>query len=98
MRRQLPPSHLKVPPGPHAFPRQHFLGQDTVVVNHYSGIEKAIPAIPSLPGFRTSAGMFGFILFSPGVLMVVCSVAATGVVMSTMQRLRRARFLGMNTS
>jgi GNAT superfamily N-acetyltransferase len=31
------------------------LGQDTVVVNHYSGIEKAIPAIPSLPGFRTSA-------------------------------------------
>jgi len=56
MRRQLPPSHLKVPPGPHAFPRQqHFLGQDTVVVNHYSGFEKAIPAIPSLPGFRTSA-------------------------------------------
>ncbi|USP76016.1 hypothetical protein yc1106_03290 [Curvularia clavata] len=55
MRRQLPPSHLKVPPGPHAFPRQQFLGQDTVVVNHYSGIEKAIPVIPSLPGFRTSA-------------------------------------------
>ncbi|KAE8865197.1 hypothetical protein CFE70_008065 [Pyrenophora teres f. teres 0-1] len=55
MRRQLPPSHLKVPPGPHAFPRQQFLGQDTVVVNHYAGIEKAIPAIPSLPGFRTSA-------------------------------------------
>jgi len=26
-----------------------------VIVNHYSGIEKAIPAIPSLPGFRTSA-------------------------------------------
>ena len=91
MRRQLPPSHLKVPPGPHAFPRQHFLGQDTVV-------EKAIPAIPSLPGFRTSAGMFGFILFSPGVLMVVCLVAATGVVMSTMQQHRRARYLGTNTS
>ncbi|KAF1839477.1 hypothetical protein BDW02DRAFT_585145 [Decorospora gaudefroyi] len=57
MRRQLPPSHLKVPPGPHAFQRQqaqsqHFLGENTVVVNHYSGIEKAIP---SLPGFRTSA-------------------------------------------
>jgi hypothetical protein len=26
-------------------------------VNHYSGFEKAIPAIPSLPGFKTSAGM-----------------------------------------
>ncbi|EUC50806.1 hypothetical protein COCMIDRAFT_80997 [Bipolaris oryzae ATCC 44560] len=55
MRRQLPPTHLKVPPGPHAFPRQQFVGQETVVVNHYAGIEKAIPAIPSLPGFRTSA-------------------------------------------
>ncbi|KAH9882010.1 hypothetical protein J1614_001181 [Plenodomus biglobosus] len=55
MRRQLPPSHLKVPPGPQAFPRQQFLGESTVVVNHYSGLEKAIPAIPSLPGFRTSA-------------------------------------------
>ncbi|KNG47056.1 acetyltransferase protein [Stemphylium lycopersici] len=55
MRRQLPPSHLKVPPGPHAFPRQQFLGQETVVVNHYAGIEKSIPVIPSLPGFRTSA-------------------------------------------
>jgi hypothetical protein len=42
--------------------------------------------------------MFGFILFSPGVLMVVCSVAATGVVMSTMQQHRRARYLGTNTS
>lgn len=33
-------------------------------MNHYSGFEKAIPAIPSLPGFRTSAGMlalFGFL-------------------------------------
>jgi hypothetical protein len=58
MRRQLPPSHLKVPPGPHSFPRQQFLGENTVIVNHYSGFEKAIPAIPSLPGFRTSAGMF----------------------------------------
>jgi hypothetical protein len=58
MRRQLPPSHLKVPPGPHAFPRQQFLGENTVVVNNYSGFEKAIPVIPSLPGFRTSAGMF----------------------------------------
>jgi hypothetical protein len=65
MRRQLPPSHLKVPPGPHAFPRQQFLGQDTVVVNHYSGIEKAIPAIPSLPGFRTSAGMSKFTFHWP---------------------------------
>lgn len=60
MRRQLPPTHLKVPPGPHAFPRQQFIGQETVVVNHYAGIEKAIPAIPSLPGFRTSAGRLGF--------------------------------------
>ncbi|KAF2855702.1 hypothetical protein T440DRAFT_464090 [Plenodomus tracheiphilus IPT5] len=55
MRRQLPPSHLKVPPGPQAFPRQHFLGESTAVVNHYSSLEKAIPVIPSLPGFRTSA-------------------------------------------
>ncbi|KAF1846712.1 uncharacterized protein K460DRAFT_281785 [Cucurbitaria berberidis CBS 394.84] len=55
MRRQLPPSHLKVPPGPHAFPQRHYLGESTVIVNHYSGIEKSIPAIPSLPGFRTSA-------------------------------------------
>lgn len=54
MGRQLPPSHLKVPPGPHAFPQRYSLG-DTVTVNQFSGIEKAIPAIPSLPGFRTSA-------------------------------------------
>ena len=59
MGRQLPPSHLKVPPGPHAFPQRYSLG-DTVIVNQFSGIEKAIPAIPSLPGFRTSAGMFTF--------------------------------------
>ncbi|KAL6710221.1 hypothetical protein ACN47E_009167 [Coniothyrium glycines] len=52
MRRQLPPSHLKVPPGPYALPARNFLGEPAVVVNHYSGIEKAIP---SLPGFRTSA-------------------------------------------
>jgi hypothetical protein len=59
MRRQLsPPSKLLVPPGPQAFPQRHFLGESTVIVNHYSGIEKAIPAIPSLPGFKTSAGMF----------------------------------------
>ncbi|KAI8942591.1 hypothetical protein NX059_000649 [Plenodomus lindquistii] len=55
MRRQLPPSHLKVPSGPQAFPRQQYLGEPTVVVNHYAGLEKAIPVIPSLPGFRTSA-------------------------------------------
>jgi hypothetical protein len=60
MRRQLPPSKLLVPPGPQAFPQRHFIGESTVIVNHYSGIEKAIPAIPSLPGFRTSAGMFFF--------------------------------------
>ncbi|KAF2994516.1 hypothetical protein E8E13_002965 [Curvularia kusanoi] len=57
MGRQLPPSHLKVPPGPHAFPQRYTLG-DTVIVNQLSGFEKAIPAIPaipSLPGFRTSA-------------------------------------------
>ncbi|KAH6614080.1 hypothetical protein C7974DRAFT_404472 [Boeremia exigua] len=54
MGRQLPPSHLKVPPGPHAFPQRYSLG-DTVIVNQISGFEKAIPAIPSLPGFRTSA-------------------------------------------
>lgn len=55
MRRQLPPSHLK------AFPQRQFLGDNTIVVNHYAGIEKsipAIPAIPALPGFKTSAGMF----------------------------------------
>jgi hypothetical protein len=60
MRRQLPPSKLLVPPGPQAFPQRHFLGESTVIVNHYSGFEKSIPAIPSLPGFRTSAGMFIF--------------------------------------
>ncbi|KAJ8118380.1 hypothetical protein OPT61_g637 [Boeremia exigua] len=54
MGRQLPPSHLKVPPGPHAFPQRYSLG-DTIIVNQISGFEKAIPAIPSLPGFRTSA-------------------------------------------
>jgi hypothetical protein len=61
MRRQLPPSRLLVPTGPQAFPQRHFLGEPTVIVNHYSGFEKAIPAIPSLPGFRTSAGMFFFV-------------------------------------
>lgn len=60
MRRQLPPTHLKVPTGPQAFSRQHFLGDPTIIVNHYSGFEKAIPVIPSLPGFRTSAGMCVF--------------------------------------
>lgn len=61
MRRQLPPSHLK------AFPQRQFLGENTVIVNHYSGIEKAIPvipAIPSLPGFKTSAGMLLFFSLS----------------------------------
>jgi len=58
MRRQLPPSKLLVAPGPQAFPQRHFLGESTVIVNHYSGFEKAIPAIPSLPGFRTSAAFF----------------------------------------
>lgn len=61
MRRQLPPTHLKVPPGSHGFPApRHLFGESTVVVNYYSGFEKAIPTIPSLPGFRTSAGMFIF--------------------------------------
>ena len=63
MRRQLPPSKLLVPSGPQAFPR-HFLGESTVIVNHYSGFEKAIPAIPSLPGFKTSAGMSIFFWWS----------------------------------
>lgn len=59
MRRQLQtPSHLKVASGPVALP-QRYLGPETVVVNHYAGTEKLIPAIP---GFRTSAGMF-FIFF-----------------------------------
>jgi len=57
MRRQLqPPSHLKVASGPIALP-QRYLGSETVVVNHYAGTEKLIPAIP---GFRTSAGMCVF--------------------------------------
>ncbi|KAL5401620.1 hypothetical protein PMIN03_011371 [Paraphaeosphaeria minitans] len=52
MRRHLQtPSHLKVASGPVALP-QRYLGSDTVVVNHYAGTEKLIPAIP---GFRTSA-------------------------------------------
>ncbi|PSN62200.1 hypothetical protein BS50DRAFT_139971 [Corynespora cassiicola Philippines] len=54
MGRQLPPSHLKVPPGPTALP-QRFLANDAVVVNHYSNSDKLIPAIP---GFRTSAAFF----------------------------------------
>jgi hypothetical protein len=45
-----------------------------VIVNHYSGIEKAIPAIPSLPGFKTSAGMFDFVFF----VLVVCSATLPG--------------------
>jgi hypothetical protein len=32
-----------------------------------------------------------------GMVMVVCSVAAAGVVMSTVQRVGRARYLGVNT-
>ena len=67
MGRQLPPSHLKVPPGPHAFPQRYSLG-DTVIVNQFSGFERAIPAIPSLPGFRTSAGTL-FWLLVIGVLV-----------------------------
>ncbi|KAJ4301522.1 hypothetical protein N0V90_003615 [Kalmusia sp. IMI 367209] len=52
MRRHLhTPSHLKVASGPVALP-QRYLGAETVVVNHYAGTEKLIPAIP---GFRTSA-------------------------------------------
>jgi hypothetical protein len=70
MGRQLPPSHLKVPPGPHAFPQRYSLG-DTIVVNQFAGFEKAIPAIPSLPGFRTSAGMFVL-----RVLVVACLLVA----------------------
>ncbi|KAL5118126.1 hypothetical protein ACEQ8H_003961 [Pleosporales sp. CAS-2024a] len=58
MRRQLPPSKLLVPPGPQAFPQRHCLGESAVIVNHYSGLERAIPVIPSLPGFRTSAAFF----------------------------------------
>lgn len=59
MGRQLPPSHLKVPPGPHGFPQRQFMGE-TVVVNSISGFEKAIPTLPGLPGLRTSAGMLAF--------------------------------------
>ncbi|KAF2129646.1 hypothetical protein P153DRAFT_367026 [Dothidotthia symphoricarpi CBS 119687] len=54
MGRQLPPSHLKVPPGPYVFPQRHFMA-DTVLVNSISGFEKAIPTLPGLPGLRTSA-------------------------------------------
>lgn len=69
MRRQLsPPSRLLVPPGPQAFPQRHFLGESTVIVNHYSGIEKAIP---SLPGFKTSAGMFLFSLVWAGGRVII---------------------------
>jgi hypothetical protein len=73
MRRQLPPSKLLVPPGPQAFPQRNFLGEPTVVVNHYSGIEKAIPTIPSLPGFKTSAGMFSS---SVSLVWVGCRVTS----------------------
>ncbi|KAF2265858.1 hypothetical protein CC78DRAFT_177812 [Lojkania enalia] len=51
MRRQLPPTHIKVA-GPTSQPPQRFLDSNTVVVNHYSNADKLIPAIP---GFKTSA-------------------------------------------
>ena len=73
MRRQLPPSHLKVPPGPQAFPQRHFLDESAVIGTPYLGIERAIP---SLPGFRTSAGMFMHLSLSSysfGVLLVDCT-------------------------
>ncbi|KAF2188194.1 hypothetical protein K469DRAFT_724759 [Zopfia rhizophila CBS 207.26] len=55
MVRQLPPPHLKTA-GPTSAPPQRYLGE-TVVVNHYTGTDKLIPAIP---GFRTSAGQYYF--------------------------------------
>lgn len=69
MRRQLQtPSHLKVASGPVALP-QRYLGAETVVVNHYAGTEKLIPTIP---GFRTSAGMFSYPqFFFPRLLRIV---------------------------
>ena len=57
MVRQLPPPHLKTA-GPTAPPPHHRFSTETtssVVVNHYTGADKLIPAIP---GFRTSAGKF----------------------------------------
>ncbi|KAF2473908.1 uncharacterized protein BDR25DRAFT_256916 [Lindgomyces ingoldianus] len=50
MVRQLPPKPL-ISAGPTSAPPQRYLGE-TVVVNHYTGTDKLIPAIP---GFRTSA-------------------------------------------
>ena len=54
MPRQLPPTHLRVPSAPSVPQRFHTAATETVVVNHYN-TEKLIPTIP---GFRTSAGMF----------------------------------------
>jgi hypothetical protein len=81
MRRHVhTPSHLKVASGPVALP-QRYLGPETVVVNHYAGTEKLIPAIP---GFRTSAGMFFFsfffLFFVPSTRLggVACAAAEAG--------------------
>ncbi|KAF2739065.1 hypothetical protein EJ04DRAFT_9343 [Polyplosphaeria fusca] len=52
MRRQIPPTHIKVA-GPTSAPPQRFLVDNpAVVVNHYSNADKLIPTIP---GFKTSA-------------------------------------------
>lgn len=68
MRRQLPPTHIKVA-GPTSHPPQRFLGDSsTVVVNHYTNADKLIPAIP---GFKTSAGEFFFNMLQ-NFILVVC--------------------------
>lgn len=53
MGRQLPP-HLKVQ---HSLP-ERFVGEP-VLVNHYNTDR----LIPSIPGFKTSAGMYGILRF-----------------------------------
>lgn len=88
MRRQLQtPSHLKVASGPVALP-QRYLGGETVVVNHYAGTEKLIPTIP---GFRTSAGMY-FSFFSFFSMSGLDS--RTGRVLSSAAEAARHKFLG----
>ncbi|ORY16756.1 hypothetical protein BCR34DRAFT_86336 [Clohesyomyces aquaticus] len=68
MVRQLPPKPL-ISAGPTSAPPQRYLGE-TVVVNHYTGADKLIPAIP---GFRTSAGECNY-FYSPIITFLVLHV------------------------
>jgi hypothetical protein len=77
MVRQLAPSHLKTA-GPTSAPPQRYVHADTVVVNHYTGANKLIPTVP---GFRTSAGKLNFSLvdFSASILAFLRILGSNGL-------------------